>query len=46
MLARLQSADPSIPGGRVRQDNALVLADRAAADSPPNQGQQLFSQRS
>jgi len=31
MLARLQSADPSIPGGRVRQDNALVLADRAAA---------------
>jgi 6-phosphogluconolactonase len=31
MLARLQSADPSIPAGRVRQDNALVLADRAAA---------------
>jgi 6-phosphogluconolactonase len=32
MLARLQCADPSIPGGRVRQDNALVLADRAATE--------------
>jgi 6-phosphogluconolactonase len=31
MLARLQAADPSIPAGRVNQDNALVLADRAAA---------------
>jgi 6-phosphogluconolactonase len=31
MLSRLLKADKSIPAGRVRQDNALVLADRAAA---------------
>jgi 6-phosphogluconolactonase len=31
MLARLLKADPSIPSGRVRQENASVLADRAAA---------------
>jgi 6-phosphogluconolactonase len=31
MLARLRKADPGIPAGRVRQENALVLADRAAA---------------
>jgi 6-phosphogluconolactonase len=31
MLARLLAGDPSIPAGRVRQDNPLVLADRAAA---------------
>jgi 6-phosphogluconolactonase len=31
MLARLRRADPAIPAGRVRQGNALVLADRAAA---------------
>jgi 6-phosphogluconolactonase len=31
MLARLRSGDPAIPAGRVRQDAALVLADRAAA---------------
>jgi 6-phosphogluconolactonase len=31
MLARLRAADPSIPAGRIRQDFALVLADRAAA---------------
>ena len=31
MLARLRSADPSIPAGRVRQDGALVLTDCAAA---------------
>jgi 6-phosphogluconolactonase len=31
MLARLGNGDLSIPGGRVRQDQALVLADRAAA---------------
>jgi 6-phosphogluconolactonase len=30
-LARLRDADPSIPAGRVRQDQGLVLADRAAA---------------
>jgi 6-phosphogluconolactonase len=31
MLARLSAADTSIPAGRVCQDRALVLADRAAA---------------
>src|SRR5580692_2520240 len=31
MLIRLRDGDPSIPAGRVRQDRALVLADRAAA---------------
>ncbi len=30
-LVRLGDADPSIPAGRVNQDQALVLADRAAA---------------
>src|SRR5438067_9999717 len=30
-LVRLRAADDSIPAGRVRQDQALVLADRAAA---------------
>src|ERR1700676_5424390 len=30
-LVRLRDADPSIPAGRVRQEHALVLADRAAA---------------
>jgi 6-phosphogluconolactonase len=30
-LVRLRDADPSIPAGRVHQDRALVLADRAAA---------------
>jgi 6-phosphogluconolactonase len=32
MLVRLQSGDVSIPAGRVRRDEALVLADRAAAE--------------
>jgi 6-phosphogluconolactonase len=31
MLARLAAGDPSIPAGRVRQEQALVLADRGAA---------------
>ncbi len=31
MLERLLAGDASIPGGRVRRDRALVLADRAAA---------------
>lgn len=31
MLARLQTADASIPGGRVSGDHAIVMADRAAA---------------
>jgi 6-phosphogluconolactonase len=33
MLVRLRDADPSIPAGRVNQERALVLADRAAAGS-------------
>jgi 6-phosphogluconolactonase len=32
MLRRLRSGDTSIPAGRIRQDVALVLADRAAAE--------------
>ena len=31
MLARLRAGDGSIPAGRVRREQALVLADRAAA---------------
>lgn len=31
MLARLRKADTSIPAGRVRQEQALVLADKAAS---------------
>jgi 6-phosphogluconolactonase len=31
MLVRLLDGDASIPAGRVRQDHAVVLADRAAA---------------
>ncbi len=31
MLARLMDGDESIPAGRIRRDQALVLADRAAA---------------
>jgi len=31
MLPRLLSADVSIPAGRVRATNAVVLVDRAAA---------------
>ena len=31
MLARLRDGDASIPAGRVRQDRALLLADRSAA---------------
>jgi 6-phosphogluconolactonase len=31
MLRRLRDADPGIPAGRVRQDQATILADRAAA---------------
>ena len=31
MLKRLLAHDPTIPAGRVRPENALVLADRAAA---------------
>ncbi len=34
MLVRLRDGDPSIPAGRIRRDNALVVADRAAAGQP------------
>ena len=32
-LARLRDGDPSIPAGRIQQDQAMVLAERAAAGS-------------
>lgn len=32
MLARLQAGDTTIPAGRIRQDNAWLLADRPAAE--------------
>lgn len=35
MLARLYAGDKSIPSGRVRQENALLLADCAAAQGSP-----------
>ena len=36
MFVRLRKADLSIPAGRVCQDRALVMADRAAArDTEP-----------
>jgi 6-phosphogluconolactonase len=31
MLARLRAGDVSIPAGRIRQDKAVILADRPAA---------------
>ena len=31
MLVRMRRGDPAIPAGRVRQDHAIVFADRAAA---------------
>ncbi len=31
MLRRLRDGDPTIPAGRIRRDQALLLADRAAA---------------
>ena len=30
MLARLRTGDISIPAGRIRQENAMILADHAA----------------
>jgi 6-phosphogluconolactonase len=32
MLPRLLNGDPSIPAGRIKPDNAVVFADRAAAE--------------
>ncbi len=37
MLARLCQGDPSIPAGRISRDQAVVLADQAAA-GPPKPG--------
>jgi 6-phosphogluconolactonase len=34
MFARLKAADQAIPAGRVRQDTAIILADRDAAAGP------------
>jgi hypothetical protein len=31
MLKRLRDGDPTIPAGRIRRDDALVIADQAAA---------------
>jgi 6-phosphogluconolactonase len=40
MLARLRNADMSIPAGRIRQEQAVILADYAAAgQSGPNDDQ-------
>jgi 6-phosphogluconolactonase len=36
MVARLQDGDSSIPAGRLRQDTALIFADRAAAEQLGN----------
>ena len=33
MLGRLRRGDPTIPAGRVRQNDAVVIADRAAQES-------------
>ena len=34
MLERLREGDVSIPAGRIRRENGLVLADRAAVETP------------
>jgi 6-phosphogluconolactonase len=40
-LVRLREGDRSIPAARVRQDRALLLADRAAAERlGTNEGQE------
>jgi hypothetical protein len=31
MIVRLLNGDVTIPAGRIRRDNALVIADKAAA---------------
>jgi 6-phosphogluconolactonase len=38
-LARLRDGDASIPAGRIKRDQALVLADRAAAPQPKSEKQ-------
>jgi 6-phosphogluconolactonase len=44
-LARLRDRDPSIPASRVRQDHALILADRMAADQLETGGQKMEAQK-
>ncbi len=44
MLARLRSGDRSIPAGRVSRDQALLLADRAAAGEERNNQAQMTEQ--
>ena len=39
MYKRLQAADQSIPAGRVRRDNALLLADSTAAGNRIDEGE-------
>jgi 6-phosphogluconolactonase len=34
-LARLREGDTSIPGGKIQRDQAVVLADEAAANRGP-----------
>jgi len=45
MLVRLRDADRSIPAGRVTQDRALVLADRAAAAKLHQQAAEKYRSR-
>ena len=42
MLLRLRDGDRAIPAGRVVQDRAQVLADRAAAEKLKNKKGKLF----
>ena len=44
-LARLRDRDPSIPASRVRQDHALILADRAAAEQLAAGGKKMEAQK-
>jgi 6-phosphogluconolactonase len=46
MLARLVTGDDSIPAGRIRRDQALVLGDREAAGSQSFGGDDMGSQYS
>jgi len=46
MLARLVTGDDSIPAGRIRRDQALVLGDREAAGSRDLGGDDMGSQYS
>ena len=43
MLARLQAGDVSIPAGRVRADQAVILADRAAVGQIANESKKVVA---